>query len=122
MKTGNVILEKTYAFALKIIILYKMLAYEKNEYVIARQILRCGTSIGANIEEGIGGQSKRDFISKLSISYKEARETKYWLRLLRDSRFIDENIANNYINDCDEILKILCSILNTTKSQLRIKN
>ena len=78
----NIIQIKTYEFALRIVRLYKHLNEEKKEYTLSKQIVRCGTSIGANTEEAIGAESKKDFIQKLSISYKEARETKFWLRLL----------------------------------------
>jgi four helix bundle protein len=80
----NVIQEKSYIFAIRIVRLYKYLIKQQKEFVLAKQILRSGTSIGANIEEAIGGQSKKDFLSKLSIAYKEARETNYWLRILKD--------------------------------------
>ena len=79
---NNVIKEKSYLFALKIIELYKYLCFKKKEYVLSKQILKSGTSIGANIEESIGGQSQRDFFAKMNIAYKEARETHYWLRLI----------------------------------------
>ncbi len=85
MKEDNVILDKSYAFAVRIIKFYQFLVSEKKEYVLSKQILRCGTSIGANIEEAIGGQSKKDFFAKLTISYKEARECHYWIRLLSDT-------------------------------------
>jgi four helix bundle protein len=80
--------------------------------------LRSGTSIGANIEEGIGGQSEKDFYAKLCIAYKEARETKFWLRLLRDTNYLTEKEANAIIVDCDEILKIITAIINTMKKKL----
>jgi four helix bundle protein len=90
---------------------------KKIEYIMAKQILRCGTSIGANIEEACGEQSKNDFISKLSISYKEARETNYWLRLLKDSNIIEIKIANSFMTDIDELLRILAKSLITAKSR-----
>ena len=108
----NIILNKTYDFALRIIQLYKYLN-EKREYTIAKQILRSGTSIGANAEEAVGSISKNEFRAKFFISYKEARETHYWLRLLRDSGYIEEKIAESLIKDVDEILKILGAILKT---------
>lgn len=86
MKADNVVQAKSYAFAVRIVRLYQYLTGERREYVLSRQVLRCGTSIGANIEEAIGGQSRADFIAKLAIAYKEARETSYWLRLLREGR------------------------------------
>ena len=85
MKNDNVIQIKSYAFAVKIIKIYQFLANDKKEFVLSKQLLRSGTSIGANIEEAIGGQSSKDFYAKLTIAYKEARETHYWIRLLRDT-------------------------------------
>jgi four helix bundle protein len=88
MKAGNILQAKSYAFAIRVVNLYKNLIAKKKELVISKQILRCGTSIGANVEEAIGAQSRADFISKLSIAYKEAREASYWLRLLKDTGYI----------------------------------
>ena len=118
MKKDNAIQDKSYAFALRIIKLYRYLCDEKKEFVISRQIVRSGTSIGANIEEAIGGQSDRDFISKLNIAYKEARETHYWLRLLRDSNILEEQHTSSIINECDELLKISGSIIKTMKQKI----
>ena len=84
---------KSYAFALRIVNLYKYLVNEKHEYVLSKQILRSGTAIGANIEEAIGGQSNKDFISKLSVAYKEARETRYWINLLRDTKIFKTKLC-----------------------------
>jgi len=88
------------------------------EYIISKQILRSGTSIGANIEEAIGGQSNKDFLSKITISYKEARETKYWIKLLRDSNYLLPEFADSIFNDCEEICKIIASIQKTMKHNL----
>ena len=112
----NVIQRKSYDFALRIIKLNLHLKDNKSEYDLSRQILRSGTSIGANIEEAIGGQSKKDFVAKLSISYKEARETHYWLRLLRDSDLLEENLSQSLISDCEELIKLLTTILKSSKS------
>ena len=79
------------------------------------QLLRSGTLIGANIEEAIGGSSRKDFIYKLEIAYREARETKYWLRLLKEAELLDSKLADSFIVDCEEILKILAAILNSSK-------
>lgn len=95
--------------------LYQYLCSKKKEYVLSKQILRSGTSIGANVEEAIGGQSKNDFKAKLSIAYKEARETHYWLRLLRDSDILSMSEVETLITDCEEILKISGSIIKTMK-------
>lgn len=115
----NVVQEKSYAFALRIVKLYRWLCDEKNEYVLSKQLLRSGTSIGANVEEAIGGQSEKDFAAKLMIAYKEARETHYWLRLMRDSELIDQPTFESIINDCEELLKLLGSITKTMKDKIR---
>jgi four helix bundle protein len=113
----NLIQQKTYDFALKIINTSKQMQMNK-EFVLSRQLLKSGTSIGANVEEAIGGQSRKDFLSKISIAYKEARETKFWLRLLRDSNSIDTNHSDELIYQVDEILRIIGSIQRTTKNKL----
>lgn len=115
----NVLKEKSFAFALKIIDTYKQLTSQKREFVLAKQMLRSGTSIGANIEEADTAQSKRDFLSKVSISYKEAGETKYWLRLLKDSQYLDQDRAIALIQNVDELIKIMTTIIKTTKENLR---
>ncbi|WP_024770425.1 four helix bundle protein [Aquimarina macrocephali] len=120
MKKENVVQTKSYEFALLCIKLYQKLIKEQQEYVLSKQILKSGTSIGANIEEAIGGQSTRDFLSKMAISYKETRETHYWLRLLRDSNYITDQESIHLINKCEELLKIIGSIQKTTK--LKISN
>ena len=122
MKQNNVVVEKTYKFAIRIIRLYQFLKKEKKEYVISKQILRCGTSIGANIEEAIGAQSEKDFFAKISISYKEARETKYWIRLLRDTDYISSKQAKSLINDCEELLKIIGSIRKSLLSKMNLNS
>jgi four helix bundle protein len=108
----NVVKEKSYAFALEIVHLSQQLNNEK-QFILAKQILKSGTSIGANVEEAIGGQSKKDFRAKLFIAYKEARETHYWLRLLKDSGIISKENADNLICDIFELKKILGAILVT---------
>ncbi len=106
----NIILIKTYDFAVRIVGLYKYLCKTSKNFEIAKQVLRSGTSIGANAEEAVGAQSKKDFIHKLSIAYKEARETKYWLRLLRDTQCLELRIAESMLGDIEEILAILGKI------------
>ena len=91
----NVLLEKSFAFAVRVIKAYKYLVEEKKEFVLSKQFLKSGTAIGANAEEAVGGQSKADFISKLSIAYKEARETKYWIRLLHATNYFDDAQATS---------------------------
>lgn len=81
------------------------------------QLLNSGTSIGANVEEAVGGSSRKDFINKLQIAYREARETRYWLRLLKDAEIVDEKLADSFIKDCEEIMKILTAILNSSKGK-----
>jgi four helix bundle protein len=99
---------------------YQYLSDEKKVYVLSKQLLRSGTSIGANTEETIGGQSERDFYAKLNIVYKEARESHYWIRLMKYINYFDEAQANSLLKDCDEILKIVGSIIKTMKLKLRI--
>lgn len=113
---GNPIKDKTYAFALRIIKMCRYLQKDNREYVLSDQILRSGTSIGANVEEACSAQSKKDFIHKLSIAQKEAFETRYWLRLLEDSDEIKKEHGESMINDCNEIIRLLTSILKTTKA------
>lgn len=116
MKTENPIQIKSYQFALRVIKLYKYLIEEKREFILSKQILRSGTSIGANVEEAIGGQSKADFIAKLQIALKESRETHYWIRLLIDSNYLDNKLGKSVLDDCEELLKLLSSILKSSKS------
>ena len=116
----NPIREKSYDFALRIVRLCCHLRDEKKESILSKQVVRSGTSIGANVEEAIGGQSRKDFLSKMNIACKEARETHYWLRLLRDSGTLTPQQVNPVIADCDELLKLSGSIIKTTKE--RIKN
>lgn len=115
---NNAVKEKSYQFALRIIKLYKHLVEKKKETVLSKQLLRCGTSIGANVEEALGGQSDKDFIAKISIAYKESRETSYWLRLLKDSDVLTEKEFESIIKDCEELQKLLASILITMKKKL----
>ncbi len=113
----NIIQTKAFEFAVRIINLYKFLSTEKKEFVVSKQVLRSGTSIGANVEEAIGGQSKNDFSAKLAIAYKEARETKYWLRLLHATGYIENQMFESLMNDMEEILRIIGSIQKTMKAQ-----
>lgn len=113
----SIIGEKTFEFASKIIYLYKYLADEKKEYVLSKQLLRCGTSIGANVSEGERGQSKTDFNSKMSIALKEANETYYWLRLLYKHDFITDKQFKSMEKDVKEILAILTSICKKTNNK-----
>ncbi|MCX6754572.1 MAG: four helix bundle protein [Candidatus Nomurabacteria bacterium] len=116
MKSDNIVRSKSYAFSLNIIKIYQDLTKDKKEFILSKQLIRSGTSIGANIEEAIGAQSKNDFISKMSISYKEARETLYWLQLLSDSGFLNKEQSGTLMCECEELLKILGSIIKTSRS------
>ena len=118
MENKGVIYQKSYAFAIRIVKAYKYLCQEKNEYVLSKQLLRSGTSIGANCSEARNAQSTLDFISKLSIALKEASETEYWLDLLHDSQYIDDKSYESIHNECVELIKLLTSIIKTTKSTL----
>lgn len=113
----NVIQLKSYAFALRAISLHNFLVNKKKEFVLSKQVMRSGTSIGANVEEAIGGLTKKDFTAKMSIAYKEARETHYWVRLLRDSSFISEKESVSLLGDLDEMLKIIGTIIKTSKNK-----
>jgi four helix bundle protein len=115
---SDVLKERTYAFALRTIKLSRYLVSEKKEFVLSRQILRSGTSIGANVEEAGQAQSKIDFIHKLSISQKESFETHYWIRLLRDSELINPSLAESLLEDCQQIQKLLTSSIRTAKANL----
>lgn len=111
----NPIKEKSFRFAVRIVRLCKFLTEEKKEYVLSRQILRSGTSIGANVKEALQAESKADFIHKLSISLKEASETEYWLQLLKETEYIDQAAYDSMMHDCVELLKLLTSIIKSSK-------
>lgn len=106
---------KSYAFALRIVKMARFISEEKKEFVLSKQILRSGTSIGANIEEAFQGQSTADFIHKLSIALKESFESNYWLRLLRDSGYLNEKQAESLLADCEELQRVLISSIKTSK-------
>ena len=112
----NVLIDKSIKFAARIVKLQKYLSAEKKESVISRQIIRSGTSIGANINEANYGNSKADFISKLHIALKETAETEYWIKLLNMSEYIDDEISDSLIKDCLELKRLLISSINTAKS------
>ena len=108
---------KSYAFAVRIVRLYQHLLDEKHELVLSRQLLRSVTSIGANVEEAIGAQSRADFLNKLSIAYKEARETGYWLRLMKDTDYLTEAEFQSIYFDAEELCRIIGAIQKTTKAR-----
>ena len=114
----NIIQEKAYNFALSIIGFYKKMKLQ-NEYILSKQLLRSGTSIGANVEEATAAQSRKDFISKMSIASKEARETNYWLRLLRDSQLCNDIDLKDMIIESEEVIKILTAIVKTSQLKKR---
>ena len=116
MKSDNAVQIKSYDFALRIIKVYKYLSQDKKEFVLSKQLLRSATSIGANIEESIGGQSKADFFAKITIAYKETRESKYWIRLLRDSEYLTNEQSEDLLKDVEELLKIIGSIQKTVRN------
>lgn len=116
MKADNIGLDKRYQFSLRIVRLFRYLTTEKREYLLSKQLLRLGRSIGSNIEEAIGGSLRNDFRAKLDIAHKEACETKYWLRLLRDTTILETKEADAMIQDCEELLQLLAAIRKTLKS------
>lgn len=111
----NIVQDKSFKFSLRIVNLYRYLSENKKEVILSKQLLRSGTSIGSNIEEAIGGQSKKDFVSKFSIAYKESRETLYWIKLLKAGNYLNENQSTSMINDCEELIKIITKILKSVK-------
>ena len=113
----NVIENKSFQFAIRIVRLYKFLCEEKKEYILSKQLLRAGTSIGANVTESQQAQSKPDFVSKISVALKEASETKYWIKLLGATEYLSENQTKSILDDCVEIEKILVTILKSAKNQ-----
>ena len=121
MKEENVIEQKSKGFALRVIKLYQWLTDTKHEFVLSKQVLRSGTSIGANVKEGVRAQSTSDFIAKLSIALKEAEETEYWLELLHESGYIEEQSFTSIYEDNKELLKLLITIIKTTKVNNGIK-
>lgn len=114
----NVVAEKSYSFALEIIKLYKLLVDEKKEYVLSKQVLRSGTAVGALIREAEHAQSKADFLNKMNIALKEANETEYWLMLLKDSQYITEEKFNCLQPKSSELIKLLASIVKSSKQSL----
>ena len=116
----NVLKEKSYRFAVRIVKLYQYLCNEKKEFVLSKQLLRSGTSIGANIEEAIGAKSKKDFLYKLTISYKEAREVEYWIRLLRDTEYLLPRHSKVLLEDINEIMRLIGSIQTTMKKKYNL--
>lgn len=115
----NIILDKSFTFSVRIVNVYKYLCKEKKEYILSKQLLRSGTSIGANINEAQAGQSKADFIAKMSISSKEARESKYWIDLLIATNYLskEDNYTQSLVCDIEEIIKLLTSIIKSSQEK-----
>ena len=110
----NTIVVKSKAFAIRCVNLYKYLVDTKREFVMSKQLLRCGTSIGANVKEAMRGQSKADFRAKMNIALKEANETEYWLEILYETEFVTDQEAESMLTDCRELLRLLTSIVKST--------
>jgi four helix bundle protein len=117
----NIVLDRSSDFAVRVVRLYKYLCDDKKEYVLSKQLLRCGTSIGANINEAQAGQSKPDFIAKMAIASKEARESKYWIDLLIKTDYLnkDDKHVQSLVNDIDEIVKLLTSIVKSSQKDIK---
>ena len=113
----NVIKDRSFELAIEIVLVYQYLIREKHEYVLSKQVLRSGTSVGANISEAVAAQSKKEFCYRLSISYKESRETEFWLKLLCSTGYLTKEKATAALNKCDEVNKILYAILKTSTQQ-----
>lgn len=118
MKEKSIAFDKSYEFALAIINVCREVQLEEKEYILTKQLIRSGTSIGANLQEAICGQSEKDFLYKVNIAYKEARESRYWISLLRDSSFISMDESITLINALEEILKILGATIKTMRKKL----
>ena len=116
MKKENVIRKKSFNFAVRAINLYKLLSIERKEFILSKQLLRSGTSIGANVREAINAESNADFIHKLAVAQKECDETCYWLELLHETKFINDSEFNSIYNDACELLKIIRSIIISSKN------
>ena len=117
MKTDNIIVDKSKNFAIRIVKLYKYLNEEKREYVLSKQLLRSGTSIGANVKEAVRGQSKADFTAKMSIALKEASESEYWLEILHETEYLTEQQFDSIYADCKDLIKILMSIVKSARNE-----
>lgn len=119
MQRKSIVYDKAFTFSIRIVKLYQYLHKEKGEYILSKQVLRSGTSIGANIREGLEGQSKKDFIAKLSIALKETAETEYWLELLIASDILEPKLGQSLLQDTQALLKLLTSIIRTSKKTQR---
>ena len=118
----SIVGDKSFDFAVRIVKLYRFLCDKKREFVLSKQLLRSGTSIGANIREALQAQSKRDFLSKINIALKEGNESLYWIELLYAAEYIDEKQKESIYTDCNEIISLLVTIVKTTKKNLETEN
>lgn len=114
----NTVVEKTFEFAVRLVRLYQFICEEKKEYVLSKQLLRSGTSVGSNVSEALHAQSRKDFLSKMNIALKEAGETEYWIKLLTHTDYLSDTQASSILSDCIEIKKLLHAIVKTTKANL----
>lgn len=121
VKEDNISMIKSMDFAVRIVNLYKYLYFDKNERVLSKQLLRSGTSVGANIREANEAVSKKDFLNKMYISLKEIKESEYWIELLKRTNFISEKEYLSILNDCKELCKILTAITKTTAEKIKLK-
>lgn len=121
MEKENVLRNKSYAFAIRMVRLSQYLQDEKKEFILSKQVLRSGTAIGALIREGEYAQSKTDFIHKMTISLKETNETDYWISILKDTGYIEEKLFKSLSDDCNEIIKLLIASIKTAKKNLKIE-
>lgn len=121
VKEDNISMIKSLDFAVRIVNLYKYLYFDKNERVLSKQLLRSGTSVGANIREANEAVSKKDFLNKMYISLKEIKESEYWIELLKRTNFISEKEYLSILNDCKELCKILTAITKTTAEKIKLK-
>ena len=115
-KEDNIVASKSYAFAVRCVNVYKYLCEEKHDYVIGKQLMRSGTSVGANVKEGIRGYTKLDFSAKMSIALKEASESEFWIEVLRDTEYLTLSQADSLLQDCRELIKLLMSIVRTAQA------
>ena len=115
--SNNIILDKSFKFAIKVVTLYKHLCLNEKEYIMSKQLLKSGTSIGANVYEAENSQSKKDFLAKIYIAFKESAETEYWIKLLHETEYLNGDEYESIFNDCTEIKRIISSIIKTTKEK-----
>ena len=117
-ESGNsIVADKSKAFAIRVVGMARYLQKEKGEFVLSKQVLKSGTSIGANVKEALRGQSVPDFAAKMNISLKEASECEYWIELLEKTEYLQTNVAESLLKDCQELIKMLTSIVKTSKEQ-----